>query len=80
MYLEKKTKGEFFENLNLLSNILLNKKQEGKKEEKKEKKVLIEVMDDNGEKVIETEEAEEVTKNQYGYGFCGNYYNVFKNL
>lgn len=29
--------------------------------------------------MIEGEE-NEATKNQYGYGFCGNYYNVFKNL
>ncbi len=41
---------------------------------------MIEVVDDEtGKKVVETEE-NELTKNQYGYGFCGNYHNVFKNL
>lgn len=62
----------------MLSNILNNKKSEittGKKE----KKNLIEVINETGPKVVETEK-NSTHSQQFNYGFCGNYDKVFKNL
>lgn len=71
--LAKKNKGEFFENLNLLSNIL--NKGVTKKEMAK-KKVLVEVIGETEHKVAE----EKTNSSPFAYGFCNNYQDVFKNL
>ena len=59
-----------FENLDLLSNLVSNKK------EKKKKKVKVEVMGEGG--IVIEEEKQDV--NMFNYGFGMNYENVLDNL
>lgn len=69
----KKNEGQFFENLNLLTSVIGNKSK--KKSEGKKAKVLVEVIGEHEHKMIDKKEVD-----QYSYGFCNNYKNVFKDL
>lgn len=70
VHLEKEKYGEVFENLDLLANIVSNKKN------KKKKKVAVEVIGEGDSVKIE----ENFDINQYNYGFGMNYEDVLDNL